>query len=412
MTELIYDAGHAGQMGIAFGPPRIDIDGIRNWKESVIEKLSTGLRVLCTKRGVEFIAARAEFDGVNTVRLHDSHQVQHIRFKNAVIATGAEPVALPGVTFAPGSRIMDAAGALELADIPERLLVAGGGYVGLELGSVYAALGSRVTVVEMGERLMSGADPDLTAPLVKRLKSSFQELIFQSKVLSLTENENRVEAVLESPRGKMALEYDRVLLALGRRPKTDGLGLDKAGVKLTDQGFIKVDEQRRTSASHIFAVGDLTGEPQLAHKASYEGKIAAEVIAGKPSGYDATTVPAVVYTNPQLAWCGVTETQAKKEGRSVKIQRFPWSASGRAVSMGLAEGFTKLIVDPATERIIGVGIVGRNAESLIAEGVLAVEMGALVTDLALTIHPHPTLSETEAEAAEIFLGGATHILPR
>jgi dihydrolipoamide dehydrogenase len=247
---------------------------------------------------------------------------------------------------------------------------------------------------------------------VRRLKSLFKEILLNTKVDKLSEGERSVSVEISLPKEKRNLEFDRVLVALGRRPKTEGLGLDKVGVALTDRGFIAVDDQRRTSSSHIFAIGDIAGEPLLAHKATYEGKIAAEVIAGKSSGFDATAIPAVVYTDPQIAWCGITENQAKKVGRPIKIERFPWRASGRALSMGLDEGITKIIADPENNRIIGVGVVGRDAESLIAEGMLAIEMGALVSDLALTMHPHPTLSETEAEAAEIFLGGATHVLSK
>jgi dihydrolipoamide dehydrogenase len=305
---------------------------------------------------------------------------------------------------------MSSTGALALADIPDRLLVLGGGYVGLELGTVYAALGSRVTLVEFMDRLLPGVDQDLVEPLNKKLKGMFEHIHLKTKVVSLAENDKGVDVTLEGDVDNPQQTFDRVLVAIGRSAASPGIGLENTKVKLDDKGFVIVDEQMRTSDDKIFAVGDVAGGMMLAHKATREGKIAAEVIAGQPSAFDVRAMPAVVYTDPQIAWCGLTEQDARREGRPVNVLRFPWKFSGRATTMGAPEGLTKILVDPETGRILGVGITGRDTEGLISEGVLAVEMGALAEDMALSVHPHPTLSETEGEAAEMFLGTATHIL--
>ena len=307
---------------------------------------------------------------------------------------------------------MNSTAALALVDIPERLLVVGGGYVGVELGSVYASLGSQVTLVEGGERVMAGADADLVHPLLVRLKGLFKAIHTKTRVKSLEVLEDRVEIDLEGEVDAPKQTFDRVLVAIGRSPNAKELGLENTSVTLDDRGFVIVDDKRCTADDRIFAVGDVAGGVMLAHKAMHEGKVAAEVIAGLPSAFDFQAVPAVVYTDPQIAWCGLTEEAARKQNRAVKVSRFPWSASGRAVSIGAPKGMTKMIIDTETQRVLGVGIVGRGAGEMIAEGVLAVEMGALAEDLALTIHPHPTLSESEEEAAEAFLGSSTHILPQ
>jgi dihydrolipoamide dehydrogenase len=307
---------------------------------------------------------------------------------------------------------MNSTGALGLPEIPERLLVIGGGYVGLELGMVYAALGAKVQVVELGDRLLPGIDADLVMPLEKRLQATFKAIHLNTRVISLAESDSGVDVVFQKGDEETRENFDRVLVAIGRTPNTDGLGLENTGVTTDAKGFIVVDETLRTKDERIFAVGDVAGGMMLAHKASREGKIAAEVIAGEPSAFDAMAIPAVVYTDPQIAYCGLTEEAAKAENRSVKIQRFPWKYSGRAVTLGATEGLTKIIADAETDRILGVGVVGRDAEGLVSEGVLAVEMGAVIQDVAYTIHPHPTLSETEAETAEIFLGAATHVPPK
>jgi dihydrolipoamide dehydrogenase len=405
------DAQRATGMGVTFGKPRIDLGALRAWKEKVIDTLASGLVKLSKKRGVEFVQARGVFEGSDRVRL-DGSEITHLKFRHAILAAGSHPSTMPGVEFKEGGRVMDSSGALELADIPETLLLVGGGYIALELGSVYASLGSRVTVLVRSDRLLRGADLDLVNRLSRRLKEIFEAIHFNTRIKALEERTDRVHVTLEGEIDHPQQSFDRVLVAIGRRPSTHGLGLETTKVEVNDQGFVVVDEQRRTRDGHIFAVGDIVGPPMLAHKAMYEGKVAAEVIAGKPSAFDAIAIPAVVYTHPQIAWCGLTEEEARQQNRSVKVGHFPWKSSGRAITMGTPEGLTKMIIDSETERVLGLGIVGRDAEGLIAEGVLAVEMGASALDMALTIHPHPTLSETEAEAAELFLGSTTHILPQ
>jgi dihydrolipoamide dehydrogenase len=307
---------------------------------------------------------------------------------------------------------MSSTGALALADVPEKLLILGGGYVGLELGTVYAALGCRVSLVELSDRLLAGVDSDLVVPLYRKLEKIFETIRLKTKVVALHETDNGVDVTLEGDEGSSQQTFDRVLVAIGRRPNSDDIGLERTEVALDEKGFVLVDDCQRTADERIFAVGDVVGGMMLAHKATREGKVAAEVIAGEASVFDVRAIPAVVYTDPQIAWCGLTEEQARREGRAVEVRRFPWKFSGRATTMGAPEGLTKIIADPETRRILGVGIVGRDTEGLISEGVLAVEMGALAEDMALSIHPHPTLSETEGEAAEIFLGSATHILSK
>jgi dihydrolipoamide dehydrogenase len=408
VAELLHDAKQAQSMGISFLEPQIDLNALRQWKNQVVDQLAAGLVTLSNQRGVQMIRGRAVFEDLNQVRLHQA-EIGHITFKQAIIATGSKPLTLPHSRSKKGGRVMTSTAALELVDIPPSLLVIGGGYVGLELGSVYAALGSRVCVVESGPVLLNGVDRDLVNVLLKRLNSLFEAIYLNTRVLELSETQQAVKVKLDGPKALTEKVFDRVLVAIGRKPTTQGLGLKNAGVAVDEQGLIKIDDGFHTSNPAIYAVGDVVGGLMLAHKAAKEGKIAAEIMAGYSSAFDARAIPAVIYTDPQIAVCGLTEEMAAAQNMAVKIRRFPWRASGRALTMGLAEGVTKMIIASETNRILGVGIAGRGAESLIAEAVVAIEMGALADDLALSIHPHPTLSETEGEVAEIFLGSATHV---
>lgn len=407
-AKLMGEARQAGEWGITFAEPDIDLEQLRTWKDEVVDQLVGGLGTLSDRHDIKLIQARAEFEESNKVRLQNA-DIAYVEFEHAIIATGSRPIPLPDTEFKPDSRIMDAAAALQLPDIPETLLIVGGGYIGLELGTVYAELGTRVTVVEMMDGLLPGTDRDLVKPLARRVKELFEAVHLNTQVTSIEESE-----------GGVALEFDgedvdqqqfaRVLVAIGRQPNTENLGLENTNVEVNESGFIEVDAQRRTTDEHIFAVGDVVGEPMLAHKAMHEGKVAAEVIAGEPAAFDARAVPAVVYTDPEIAYCGLSEDEASQQGYEVEVGRFSWRASGRAVTMAAPDGLTKIIFDAETGRVLGVGIVGRGAAELIAEGALAVEMGAVADDLALTIHPHPTLTETLAEAAEVFLGKPIHTL--
>ena len=411
LSELIHDAARAGPMGVTFDSPRIDLAALRKWKTEVIGSLSGGLLSLCSRRGIQLLKGRARFEDSRTVRLEGS-EVRRVRFKQAIIATGSRTIAYPGLPFKPGGRIMDSTGALALADIPERLLIIGGGYVGLELGTAYSALGSRVTVVEMADVLLPGIDRDLVEPLQRRLRTIFTDIRLRTRVAGMQETETGVDVVLEGGEAREEQRFDRVLVAIGRRPSSAELDLETTKVTTDKRGCIIVDEQLRTTDPAIFAVGDVTGGMMLANKASREGKVAAEVIAGRPSAFDVRAIPAVIYTDPQIAWCGLTEEEAHAKDIPVKVLRFPWKFSGRAHTMGVPEGLTKILVHPENGRIIGVGIVGRETEGLVSEGSLAIEMGGLAEDMSLTLHPHPTLSETIGEAAELYLGNSTHILSK
>jgi dihydrolipoamide dehydrogenase len=408
-AKLITDAREAGHAGVTFAAPKIDINGVRGHWQKVVDTLTGSLARIAKARKVEFVQGRGKFVDPRTIQVEGGNSY---RFEHCIVATGSVPVRPPFANVG-GNRVMDSTGALKLEEVPERLLVIGGGYIGLELGYVYAALGSKVTVVELLDGLLPGVDRDLVLPLAKRLEKLFDKIYVKTKVSKLEETPKGIKATLE---GEEVTEkeqvFGRVLVAVGRRPNSRDLGLEKAGVALDEKGFVKVNEQRRTSAERIFAIGDVAGEPMLAHKATYEGKIAAEVIAGEPSVYDARAVPAVVFTDPELAWCGLTETEAKRDKREVKVIRFSWQGSGRALTLGRTEGLTKLIVDPQTERVLGVGIVGVEAGEMIAEATLAVEMAATARDVALTIHAHPTLAESVMEAAELVSGASTHHPPK
>jgi dihydrolipoamide dehydrogenase len=407
LTELIAMAEAAPQRGLHFGPPRVDLEAVRAWKDKVIEQLARGLQQLCVQRGVRLVQGRARLSGVDTVHLENA-ELPSLTFQHGIIATGSRPNSLPDIPFT--DRIMESGQALELADIPKRLLVVGGGYVGLEMGQVYAALGSQVTLVEMTDRLLPTADADLVQPLARRTQEVFAGIHFKTQVANLEQQKDTVRVTFAGGAEGSRTTYDRVLIAIGRRPNTDDLGLERANVEVDAQGYIVVDAQRRTTNRRLFAVGDVVGGMLLAHKAMYEGRLAAEVIAGHRIAFDARAIPAVVYTTPQIAWCGLTEHEAQAQDLQVEVARFPCKAAGRAVSMAATDGFTKIILASESHQVLGLGVVGVHAEALIAEGVLAVEMGAMAEDLALIMHPHPTLSETIGEAAESFLGNATHLL--
>lgn len=410
-AETIEDARRAGQLGVKFQEPEIDLDALREWKGKVVDRLTGGLLTLSKKRDVQLVQGQASFESSSGLRVSGS-ETTHVQFEHAILATGSRPIALPDSTFRDGGRVMNSTAALELVDVPERLLVVGAGYIGMELGSVYAALGSRVTVVELMGEILPGLDRALVRPLERRAKEIFEAIHLDTQVAGLTEHEDRVVVSLDGEVDEPQQMFDRVLVAIGRQPNSSGIGLENTDVEVDEQGFVQVDEQRRTADSRIFAVGDVVGGLMLAHKAMYEGKVAAEVIAGEPAAFDVRAIPAVVYTDPAIAWAGLMEPEAGEEGREVGVARFPWGASGRALTMDAPEGLTKMVFEPDTERILGVGIVGRGAGELIAEGVLAIEMGAVATDIALSIHPHPTLSESIEESAAAFLGHPTHILPR
>jgi dihydrolipoamide dehydrogenase len=376
----------------------------------VVSQLTKGLSEIAKHRKIRFLRARASFRDSDTLAL-DGSEVERLRFEHVILATGSGPADVPGVELT-NRRVMDSAGALALQDVPERLLVIGAGYIGLELGSVYAALGSRVTVVELLDGILPGVDRDLARVLERRLKTEFAQISLKTKVVAVREAEDEVEVEFEGGTLPPRQVFDRVLTAVGRTPNSKLAGLENTRVELDEKGFVKTDRQCRTADSSVLAIGDVAGQPMLAHKAMREGKVAAEGVAGKNSSFDNRAVPAVVFTDPEIAWAGLTETAAAAAGRPVKVTRFPWAACGRAVSMGAADGMTKLLFEPETGRVLGVGIVGRGAGELIAEGALAVEMGAVAEDLALTVHAHPTLAETVGEAAESFLGQATHIYRR
>ena len=399
VAAVLGEAERAREFGVDFGEPRISLDPLRKWKsERVIGKLARGLAGVARGKNVEVIGGRAAFEDARSLRV-TGDEPQKIRFKHAILATGSAPAGLPGLEIQ-SERVMDSTAALEVPDVPGSLLVIGGGYIGLELGQVYAALGSQVTVVEMLEGLLTGVDRDLVQHLARRCERMFKAIRLGTRVSALRDTGGGIEARLGDGGPET---FDRVLVAVGRRPQTRELGLETTRARVTERGFVEVDARGRTADPHVWAVGDITGEPMLAHRAMRQGKVVAEAIAGRPAAFDNVVVPAVVFTDPEVAWCGLTETEAAREGRAVKIAKFQWAASGRAATLGRSDGLTKLVVDPETGRVLGVGIVGPGAGELIAEGALAVETALLAEDLALTIHAHPTLSETLMEAAETLL---------
>jgi dihydrolipoamide dehydrogenase len=423
VAKLVEEARHAKAWGVEFGEPRIDLAKLRDFKNAVVKRLTSGTGQLVKHRKVRYIQGTAEIADRHTVRVKRADGGEEtLPFDHAILATGSVP-AMPPALRIDDPRVMDSTAALDLPDIPRSLLVVGGGYIGLELGSVYATLGSGVTVVEMTSGLLPGADRDLVDILARRVSQIMKAVLLDTRVVQMEAASGGIRVALEGEgaageqaggktgEGGSRREqlFDRVLVAVGRRPNSKIPGLDGTRVRVNDRGFIVVDDQMRTDEPSIFAIGDVVGEPMLAHKASHEGRVAVEVMAGENVAFAPRAIPAVVFTDPEVAWCGLTEAQAQKDGRKVTIARFPWAASGRAITLDRTDGVTKLVLDPDTGRILGVGLVGSGAGELIAEGVLAIEMGANATDLKLTIHPHPTLSETEMEAAEVFFGQATHV---
>jgi len=410
VAKVISESRQAANWGVSFSEPKIDLDKLRSWKERVVNKLTDGLGQLSRQRKVNYIQGRASFLNARTLKIESGDGgEQQLGFEHAILATGSRPSIIPALSL-DSPRVLDSTSALELNEIPKNMLVIGGGYIGLELGTVYAALGTQVSLIEMTSGLLPGVDRDLVAILAKQLDQVFSAVRLNTKVVELKEEKKGIKVRLEGAEVKSAEEvFERVLVAVGRTPNSSGLGLENTGAEIDARGFVKVDSQRRTAEPTIFAIGDVAGEPMLAHKATHEGLVAAEAIAGRQVAFEPRAIPAVVFTDPEVAWCGLTETEAHAEGRSAKIARFPWGASGRATTLDRNDGVTKLIIDAESERVLGVGIVGAGAGELIAEGVLAVEMAALASDIKLSIHAHPTLSETIMESAEVFFGESTHL---
>ena len=411
VAKLIRESHEAEEWGLSFGEPKLNLDKLRDFVQGkVVNRLTGGIGQLCKGRGIATLGGHATFVDANTVRV-DGDKPTTVRFKNCVIATGSLP-AIPKPWQLGDDRIMDSTGALLIPDVPKKFLVIGGGYIGLEIGSIYAALGSKVTVVEALENILMLADRDLVTPLAKKLKGEFEAIYTDTKIAGLEAKKEGIVATLEGKDVPDSLTFDRVLVSVGRRPNTTNLGLDKAGLKLDDRGFIPVDKQRKTKVPHIMAIGDVAGEPGLAHKATAEARVAIEAMLGEPAEWSPRAIPAVIFTDPEIAWAGLTEMEAKKSNVEHEVLKFPWAASGRAVAIGRTEGMTKMLVEPKTKRVLGVGIVGPGAGEMISESVLAIEMGAVARDVMESIHPHPTLSETIMESAEIAYGGATHMAPR
>ena len=409
VDRVVAEVREMQDWGVHFSAPKIDIDAVRDRKEKVIDALTGGLAQLAKRRNVKVVQGQGMFTASNTLEvIQQDAGSQKITFDHCILASGSRPARIPA--FDIGSpRVMDSTGALELEDIPESLLVVGGGYIGLEMGTVYAELGSRVSVVELTDSLLPGADRDLVKPLHKRLGNLFEAIRLNTKVTGLKDNGKGVDVSFEGPEGQTTETFSRVLVAVGRRPNSDGIGLENTDVVMDSKGFVEVDKQQRTADSHMLAIGDVCGEPMLAHRASHQGKVAVESLHGEPALFEPRAIPAVVFTDPEIAWAGLTEQEAELSGREIEVSRYPWAASGRAHALGRIEGMTKMLVDPETEQVLGVGIVGSGAGELIAEGALAIEMGCTARDLSETIHPHPTLGETVAFSAENYFGLATEI---
>ena len=411
VAKVVDEASESAAVGVSFGKPEIDLDQVRAGKQSVVNKLTGGLKGLAKQRKVTVVQGIGKFENANELLVTGDDGTTKISFEQAVVACGSSPTKIPNFPY-DDPRLMDSTGALELEEIPKKLLVIGGGYIGLEMASVYHGLGSAVSVVEFMPSLLPGADADLVKPLQKRLLSKLADIQLSTKVTGIKPQKNGLKVSFENSDGESSAVFDRVLVSVGRRPNSAMFDAEKAGIKVNERGFVVVDKQMRTSVNNIFAIGDIAGDPMLAHKAVHEGKVAAEVISGMKSAFDPLAIPAVVFTDPEVAWAGVTEAEAKQQGLKYGKGVFPWAANGRSLSLHRDEGMTKILFEQETNRVIGVGIVGPGAGDLIAEGVLAIEMGADAEDIGLTIHPHPTLSETMGMAAEVFEGSVTDIFVR
>ena len=405
LAKLINETREAKEWGIEFGEPEINIGQIRKWKNQVVDKIASGLVTLSKQRGVKFVTGHGVFQNSKTIVVSGKEK---ITFDHCILAVGSKPI-LPKMFEAMNPPVLDSTSALEVDAIPKKILVVGGGYIGLEMGTVYAALGSNVTVVEMMDRLLPGVDTDLVRPLQLRLKKQFENIFLKTRVESVEKKNSGFTAVLEGVVSEKEHTFDQILVSVGRQPNSNGIGLENTQVKTDENGFVEIDHKQKTADSSISAIGDVVGGAMLAHKAAAEARVAVEVIAGKEEMFDHRAIPAVVFTDPEIAWAGLTEAEARKINREIKIAKFPWGASGRAQTLGRPDGFTKLILDPETGQILGIGLVGSGAGELIGEGVFAIELGALAEDLALSIHPHPTLSETLMEAAEVYLGKSPHV---
>jgi dihydrolipoyl dehydrogenase len=411
-TKMIQEARESVNRGITFGPPQINLEKMRAWKESILQKLGGGISQLAQKRGVQILHGRGHFEDSQTLRVETQEGQMFLKYDHAIVAVGSKS-AMPKAFDLGNPRIMTSREALELEEIPAELLIVGGGYIGMELGTVYAALGSKVVVVEALDSILTGADADLVRPVMNFARKAFKEVRLKTKVLKMATSGKQIKVAFDEGNGAVKEElFDRVLVSVGRVPNCADLGLANTKVELDEKGFIKVNQKQQTSDPHIYAIGDVAGGVLLAHKAAKEARIAVEVLNGEESAFDQIIVPAVVFTDPEVAWCGLTEAEAKAKGVTIEVAKFPWGASGRAMTFDRTDGLTKLIIEPESEHILGVGIVGHGAGELIGEGVVAVEMGATVRDLAESVHPHPTLSETLMEAAEVFYGHATHTFVR
>ena len=408
VAKVIDEAKHAGNWGVSFAEPTIDVDRLRSYKQGVVDKLTSGVGTVARLRKVKFLQGRATLTGPRSLTVAGAGGTTELQFEHLILATGSHPTRIPSLSI-DSPRMMDSTSGLELPDVPKSLLVIGGGYIGLELGSVYATLGSKVSVVEMTSGLLPGADRDLVGVLEKRLKKLFAAIMLNTKVVKVVEDGAGIRVTFEGDVAEKEQLFDRVLVAVGRRPNSKIPGLETTAVKVDAKGFIETDPQRRTAERSIFAIGDVAGEPMLAHKASHEARVAVEAIAGHKAVFEPQAIPAVVFTDPEIAWCGLTESQAQAEGIEIAVAKFPWGALSRAITVDRPEGLTKLVLEPKTGRVLGVGIAGSGAGELIAEGALAIEMGATAEDVKLVIHPHPTLSESVMESAEVFFGQSTHV---